>query len=316
MPRHKWWIITIQVDNSTSETPLLTWNPKLVKYAKYQLEEAPITGKRHIQGFIETFSSTKKKLGPESVLEPRGLYCHLTRCDDSTILENATNYASKEETALGETIEWGIPPTQTAQGTRNDLQLIKEAIAKKRPLEELIREEPDALVPYFKYHNGIEKAYKMLGIPVRIQPKTRQIEVWFYYGKPGTGKSYTAHQETNYFKKQSNTEWFCGYANEETLIIDEFTGWIYPSLLLQICDPYPNSLNVKQGYAFANWNKVIIISNYQPEFWYSHETQARNPDLVQAITRRFTKVVWFKTKEEKHTYENYEEFLNRPITHY
>jgi len=40
------------------------------------------------------------------------------------------------------------------------------------------------------------------------------------------------------------------------------------TMLNQLLDPYPRSLEIKGGFTSAAWTKVIIISNDPPTTWY------------------------------------------------
>lgn len=90
--------------------------------------------------------------------------------------------------------------------------------------------------------------------------------------------------------------WWDGYEGQSLLILDDFTGWIPLTQLLNILDGYPMTLNVKNGRTMANWTTVVITSNLHPRDWYSKDVMAHH-DHGRALKRRIDEL-WEVFSEE------------------
>jgi hypothetical protein len=98
-----------------------------------------------------------------------------------------------------------------------------------------------------------------------------------YHGPPGTGKTRKALEENKEYYLLDNSGgpvWFDGYEGEETLVIDDFYGWIKYNFILRLLDGHPCRLPIKGGFTYAGWTTVIITSNVHPDSWYKCDTQA------------------------------------------
>ncbi len=63
--------------------------------------------------------------------------------------------------------------------------------------------------------------------------------------------------------------WFDTYDQEETLLLDNFTGHFMPyTMLLRVLDGYPMMIPTKGGHTFAAWKNVLITSIWHPREWY------------------------------------------------
>ena len=89
-------------------------------------------------------------------------------------------------------------------------------------------------------------------------------------GEPGTGKSKTAAEiaadGSVYYKPRG--EWWDGYEQQNTVIIDDYYGWLKYDEILKICDRYPYSVPIKGGYEQFNSKRIIFTSNEPIEKWY------------------------------------------------
>lgn len=93
---------------------------------------------------------------------------------------------------------------------------------------------------------------------------------------------------TGWFKLEhpgGHLVWWDGYEGQQLLILDDFTGWIPMTQLLNVLDGYPMTLNVKNGRSMAAWTEVIITSNLHPKAWYRDEVMAMH-DGGKALFRR------------------------------
>lgn len=190
-------------------------------------------------------------------------------------------YCTKEEGRIDG--PWKQGDFSIKSGTRTDLNLVVESIRSKRSISEVANDYPEQFI---KYHRGI----KELKFQIDKQDKSlRQVEVQVLWGETGTGKTFTAiNDNPDYFKlDKANNIWFDGYDGESVLIIDDFYGWLPFGMFLNILDKYPLRLEIKGGFTWAKWTKVVITSNKQWEEWYNNISTNQQEALRRRITNTF-----------------------------
>lgn len=151
-------------------------------------------------------------------------------------------------------------------------------------------------------HYGTIKRIKM---DYRKQPNDLDrdcIGIW-YYGETGTGKSRRARfvAGNSLYVKMLN-KWWDGYADEETVLIEEISPehkWL--GCLLKIwCDRYVFRAEVKCETMNIRPKRLIVTSNYTPNAVFDKEEDL-NP-----IMRRFKLVQWTKHMDPNGELLNYE----------
>lgn len=114
-------------------------------------------------------------------------------------------------------------------------------------------------------NRALEK-YRMLSTPQRdFKPR-----VIVCQGPTGTGKSKWCKEQypKAYWKQRSN--WWDGYTNQETVIIDEFYGWLPFDLCLKICDRYPLLVESKGGNINFVGRTIVFTTNNLPTTWWKN----------------------------------------------
>lgn len=118
----------------------------------------------------------------------------------------------------------------------------------------------------------------------------RNVQVFFYHGAAGTGKSHTVHQETGgraYFKDED--KWWTHYEDEETIVFDDFRGHKGYHIIDEILDwtnPRQSACTVNtrwHGPRWSNWTKVYIISNMEFHELYPNASQEQLAALEDHI---------------------------------
>lgn len=259
------------IDYGAKRTWVYTWNNftdadieqlKLLEVNMHRCcKEIGEKGTHHLQGAI-TFKRTYrlaalKKLFPKVHWEP-------ARAADPE------NYCIKGEIV--------IDIKKNEQGKRNDLSEAI-AIATSQGIKKCAKEHPETFV---KYHKGI----KELLFTIHEDQEWFATEVIVLIGPPGCGKSREARRidPTLYnVPEPINVEWFDGYTGQETILLDDFYGWLRYHTLLQLTDGYSMKLPIKGGFIHRNWKRVIITSNKPPEEWYTR-------DEIDALKRRITQL--------------------------
>ncbi|ADD62451.1 replication-association protein [Human associated cyclovirus 2] len=255
--------------NRTVRRFCFTWNDHPVeayekcekfieKFCKYGIvgeEYAPTTGMPHLQGFCNLnkptrFSTIKKHLDNS---------IHIEKANGTD--EQNQKYCSKS----GIFFESGVP---NKQGQRNDLQSLVEFIHEKRPtIRDIATEHPTTYIRYFR---GIER---MLQLVNPIKQRDFKTEVYYYWGPPGTGKSRRALEEAQAFNTESiyykpRGLWWDGYEQQDSVIIDDFYGWIKYDEMLKIMDRYPYKVQVKGAFQEFTSKKIFITSNVDTDELY------------------------------------------------
>lgn len=141
---------------------------------------------------------------------------------------------------------------------------------------------------------GVMRYYKGLEyIRAQYEPKRDfQTECVVYWGPTGSGKTYhvnhqVAEREVFYLTKamaSGSTVWWDGYNGQDTVVIEEFYGWIPVNVLLNIINTAPFTVPIKGGSRSFLAKRVYITSNASPATWYKDLP----PSVAAAFKRRFT----------------------------
>lgn len=130
-----------------------------------------------------------------------------------------------------------------------------------------------------------------------FQPRPPDLETFepigfWYYGKTGVGKTYSALREfPDAYRKISNNKWWDGYQGETNVIIDDLDkSHAYMGYHLKIWgDKNTFIAETKGSSKYIRPTKVCVTSNYHPRDIWGTEEGTLGP-----ILRRF-KVVHFKS---------------------
>ncbi len=242
-----------------------------LNYICWGNEVCPTTGRKHRQGWLQltkhtVFNTVKKLFGGKTSLFP----CKGTEEQNDKYCRKDNDFQSYGEF--------------TTQGERTDLRHIGTMILKDgTTLPEIAELYPG---DYIRYHRGFGK---MREIRVKMDTSTyRSLNVQVLSGETGSGKTRRAVESGGYLIHGDDMDWWDGYEQEETLIIDEYSNQLKITKLLGILDGYQLRLAIKGGFTYANWTNVIITTNLDT----LHE-QAR-PCHQAALARRITTWEWME----------------------
>lgn len=310
------WVFTL--NNPTDDEYPSKWNLDRVKLIVYQVEIGE-QGTLHLQGYVELEGSRKltylKGLCGRCHWEPR----RGTR-------SQALLYCTKEESQLcpptgwtKETERWidcvngdldsfwnglkvCLQETNTEDGKssmKSRLLTIQTALKdNSSSIEDVADNEFDLWV---RYYRAFEK-YSTL----KTKPRNHPVEVHIAYGPTGTGKSKWAMETypNAYWKQRS--KWWDGYFKHETVVIDEFYGWLPFDLLLRLLDRYPLLVETKGGQVQFVAKTIVITSNTPPNKWYD-ECRC----YFEALARRITQYHYMPSMGIHSIYYTYQAFKDR-----
>ena len=125
----------------------------------------------------------------------------------------------------------------------------------------------------------------------------KPIEVVYFIGKPGNGKTYNAYKfALQHFKKEEITKVtinnnffeFVGSNEDKCLVVEEFRpSQLHPSSLLQFTDKYGYSCPIKGGHKYTKPEMIIICSIIHPARLYREEKDELNEQFTRRITHLF-----------------------------
>lgn len=255
------WMFTL--NNPGSENPL-EWEHKYLVFQKESGEQQT----EHFQGYVH-FSSAKTLDQVRSICER----AHWEKRQGSH--KQAKEYCMKDDTRLDGPWESGSEPQQ---GARSDLNHVREMITDGCTDIEIADEHFGS---YIRYYRGFQQ-YRLIAHP----PRSWKTHVSVFYGPPGSGKSRRCLEENPGAYWKPHGKWWDGYLTQETVIVDDFYGWLPYSQLLNLMDRYPLNVETKGGTVSFVAKRIIFTSNSHPSEWYQFafgalERRIDNLELIQ-----------------------------------
>lgn len=271
------WCFTI--NNPTNNE--LQFNDN-VRFCVWQKERGT-EGTEHLQGYIELRSP--RRLSYLKSLFERGHF--ETR---KGTRQQAIDYCKKEDSRIEG--PWIHGEENSRQGERTDLDEIKRKID-QGATESTIADEHFAV--WCRNFRAFER-YKR----IKTTNRTWNTDVTMLIGPPGCGKSkYCIDKYPDAYWKQ-RSEWWDGYDGNDSVVLDDFYGWIPFDTLLRVMDRYPLLVETKGGQTNFLAKSICITSNKWPTKWY------KNGD-IRALFRRVEKWIVWNERGNKMEFENGQE---------
>lgn len=262
-----------------------------LKRAVWQLERGA-EETTHYQGYIVL----KKRMRSEALHKSVPWLARATlkvRNDGKVTHKSAYDYCTKADTRVdGPWMigDWSDCTSKSSTKKEGMLQIACDKLIAGVNIDEVMMEYPTL---YARYYRGLREI--AANIRHRSTPIWRDVEVLVLQGETQLGKSRYAidlglaycngDENELYILDASNNQnvWFDGYWGQKVIIIDDFGGFIKYRHLLRILDGYKVRLEVKGGFTWAGWRKVIITSNLMPDEWY--KKAGENHDLAPLYRR-------------------------------
>ena len=151
---------------------------------------------------------------------------------------------------------------------------------------------------YTKYSSRIERAFKFYYDKCSLD-SNRNIEVEFYYGQGGTGKTLYAKTicevyNESYCVSSSSNDPLQDYKGQDVLILDDLRDDVFKfDDLLKILDNNTrSSINSRYRNKFFIGKRIIITSNIELHQWYKYQ---KSEDIHQ-LHRRIPVMLKFNKK--------------------
>ncbi len=241
-------------------------NREKVTYAIFGREVCPTTGRKHLQGFVRfkngrTFAGLKQLFGNDAHIEAAV----------GTPYQNY-EYCSKD----ADFAECGQRPTDSRR--RKDLDAIKEDILSGKTIR--------SVIPKCSNQQAIRFAETLCKY---MEPsREEEMQVYWYYGPTGTGKTRSAFAEANaqfpndVWCSGTNIKWWDGYDGHSAVILDDLRSEdVAYQVLLRILDRYPLRVEVKGGFRQLRAAAIWITCPYSPESFFTGEDSTQ---LVRRVT--------------------------------
>lgn len=271
--RSRRWCFTL--NNWTNDELINMRN--LLEHVPYAIWGFEVSSKDtpHLQGYVRfsnalTLNGVKQRLGPRT---------HVEQARGSET-QNRT-YCSKS----GEFEEIGKPTE--GQGKRSDLDTAANDLLHDRcTMAELAAKHPSIFI---RYHRGLRELRNTVA---PVQPRDFKTHVFILIGAPRSGKSQSARtfglrMGTVYYKNRS--QWWHAYKQEDTVIVDDFYGWLPWDELLKLTDRYPYKVETKGSHEEFRSRHFIVTSNVHPDSWYKF----RNYDSSALLSDRICCLIQF-----------------------
>lgn len=257
----KTWVFTLNNWTPTELDNILHWDVTRLVVG----EEVGDEGTPHLQGAV-TFKRAYR-LAALKKLQSRAHW-------EIALAADAFNYCGKDGNMVHRI-------DNRTQGKRRDIDVAYEAVAAKKPMRAFLAEDKPS-------YQAIQvfKVAAAMAVPDRVCGEDGlfpEIDVRWYYGATGTGKSASVYREfmADVYRPLSE-KWWDGYTGQRCVLVDDFRPkWCSWERLLQLTDRYPLTLEVKGGSVAACWTVFVITAPEPPS-----EMFAAFGEDVRQLTRR------------------------------
>lgn len=168
-------------------------------------------------------------------------------------------------------------------GKRTDIEDIRDDIVAGADLKQIMKKA--------RTYGGIQFATKWFNLFEEHLPMGTKIQVHWYYGNTGTGKTRRVLEQCKPFMPLS-FKWWEGYEGQDAVLLDDLRpAWCAPEQLLRLLDPYRYQyrVEVKGGSKPLVATKIFVTTPWHPEdFW---KDLKEDP---QQLIRRIDELIFFR----------------------
>lgn len=193
----------------------------------------------------------------------------------------------KEQTNLPDTFEEFGECSVEKQGERSDLNQLYGMIKDGMTNFQILEERPG----FMTRMNDIDLCRQIIR-EEEFKNKFRELQVEYWYGKPGVGKSSTIMKTygfPNVYRITSYRYPFDGYHGQDVIVFEDFHDSLKIHDMLGYLDGYPLELPCRYHNKIACYTKVFITSNVAFEEQYRGIFR-EYPDTYAAFERRVSHI--------------------------
>lgn len=250
------------------------------------------------------FSTVKKKFPKAHIDYCRGL---AQENRDYVCKEGKYKGTSKEETNIKDTFEeMGDCPVEKP-GQRSDLVDLYDMIKSGMDNYDILENDPT----YMMQLDKIDRCRQIVK-EKEFRSKFRELQVEYWSGKTGTGKTKTIMERYGYdevFRVTSYRYPFDNYRGQDVIIFEEFFDSLSIQEMLTLLDGYPLDLPCRYNNKTACYTKVYILSNVDLTDQY-RDVQIHSKETWNAFLRRIHAVKIFDDHGIK-DYKSPDEYICR-----
>lgn len=252
-----------------------------------------------------------KKMFPQAHID----YCFGTNQQNRDYIRKEGDYENSEKalTNLKDTFEENGECPEENQGARNDLTELYEMIRADMSTYEILETNPN----YIKQLDKIDHVREILRYEEFKDKRRLNLEVEYWYGKAGIGKSRTIRDrygDANIYCVSDNRNPWDGYRGQDIVLFDDFRSHMFDITdMLRWTDVYPLELPCRYRNKQACYTKIYFTSNVSFDSMYT-SIQEYDPETWKAFCRRFSCIKRFESGENgPHIveYTNIQEYLDR-----
>lgn len=269
-PQGRTWVFT--VNNFTDED--IKWVQGLEVTRITVSSEVGVCGTPHLQGAVTfkrmyTFKQVKK-------LHERAHWELAKATQDFNYCKKSGSEVIRDD-------------DNRCSGKRTDIEVIREGLEAGDDMKQVLKKAKSmASVNFAKaWFNEFEEHL----------PKGTRIQVHWYYGNSGTGKTKKVLDQCEPFMPLSY-KWWEGYSGQDAILLDDLRpSWCAPEQLLRLLDPYRYQyrVEVKGGSRPLIATKIFITTPWHPEdFWKDIKEDAKQ------LMRRIYELIHFRDNGEQY----------------
>lgn len=253
----KTWVFTLNNWTHEELTNILAWDVTRMAVA----EEVGAEGTPHLQGFV-TFTRTYRLAALKKIL---------TRAHWEKALCADWNYNFKDGTKVHRI-------DNRKQGKRTDIDTAYEYLEQKKSRRDYCLDQRPGYQSL--------KLYELAGGILEQSRPVAPIDVRWYFGPTGSGKTSAAYTEFPDLYAVPCYKWWDGYDGQNVVLIDDFRpDWCRYSDLLRLLDIYPIRVEFKGGMRSLRATIIIVTAPEDPRSLFGGE---EFDDDIAQLERRIT----------------------------
>lgn len=269
----------------------------VAKWVIFGDEEAPTTGHRHLQGYVQ-FTKRKRKTEVCKILhgavahwEPAGgthehNYKYCTKTGEPGTKAAPGPLGSNIE--QGKFYEFGERPKFETAGEREQGRW--DGAREAAVAGEWENVDSQIMVCHYKslktLHNDFRKKAKVADWHGKVELQHR---FRWYYGEPGCGKTRHVYDLARSLEREvyvkAHNKWWCGYQEGQVVLMDDVNQdakWLGDFIKLW-CQEYPFQAETKGGMATIRPEYIFFTSNYHPHDIFTDKAMRESVDRRMLI---------------------------------